>query len=222
VSLFVGARIPGGGTITPIDDQSAPKTEASDLTDEDQTIPDALAADIENLELISFCQAEIDSGSPSVMLPSYDPIEALHGCSIPSDWPFVSILRDSSPYIVNHRHSTIVYHIPGDLISDSQRFFSVIDDIALTWLFGMKIVISVGCRRQIVQRLAILYGTSDSGMMPGVRVTSPETLRILEEEAGESKWLFVSICLDFYRTKPFNLFHWLFLQDFAGLRLSVS
>ena len=52
------------------------------------------------------------------------------------------------------------------------------------WLFGMKIVISVGCRRQIMQRLERLHGASAGGMMPGVRVTSPETLRILEEEAG--------------------------------------
>ena len=74
--------------------------------------------------------------------------------------------------------------LSGDLISDSQKFFSIIDDIALTWLFGMKIVISVGCRRQIVQRLERLHGTSNSEAMPGVRVTSPETLRILEEEAG--------------------------------------
>ncbi|KAL7513113.1 hypothetical protein ACHAXN_010171 [Cyclotella atomus] len=118
------------------------------------------------------------------MHSDYDPIQTLHECSIPSDWPFVSILRDSSPYIVNHRQSTIVYHIPGELLSDSQKFFSVIDDIALTWLFGMKIVISVGCRRQIVQRLERLHGTADSEAMPGVRVTSPETLRILEEEAG--------------------------------------
>ncbi|EED89598.1 hypothetical protein THAPSDRAFT_263866, partial [Thalassiosira pseudonana CCMP1335] len=103
----------------------------------------------------------------------------------PSDYPFVSLLRDSSPYIVNHRHSTIVYHIPGDLISDPKRFNSVMDDIALTWLFGMKIVITVGCRRQIVQRLERLHGSSPAdSLMPGVRITTPETLRILEEEAG--------------------------------------
>ena len=48
----------------------------------------------------------------------------------------------------------------------------------------MKIVISVGCRRQIVQRLERLHGTEDPNKLPGVRVTSPETLRILEEEAG--------------------------------------
>lgn len=48
----------------------------------------------------------------------------------------------------------------------------------------MKIVISVGCRRQIVQRLERLHRTEDTAKMPGVRVTSPETLRILEEEAG--------------------------------------
>jgi amino-acid N-acetyltransferase len=184
--LFQGARIPGNA-VSPSLTSSSTSSSTSDAPIENQTInhsiPDALAADVANLELVSYCQADIDN-SPSIMHSDYDPIQTLHECSIPSDWPFVSILRDSSPYIVNHRQSTIVYHIPGELLSDSQKFFSVIDDIALTWLFGMKIVISVGCRRQIVQRLERLHGTADSEAMPGVRVTSPETLRILEEEAG--------------------------------------
>lgn len=157
---------------------------ASDSHTVHHSISDALAADVEALELISFCHADFDSESPSVVHPDYDPIRTLQECAIPSNYPFVSILRDSSPYIVNHRHSTIVYHIPGELISDSQKFFSVMDDIALTWLFGMKIVIAVGCRSQIVQRLEKLHGASDAVNMPGVRVTTPETLRILEEEAG--------------------------------------
>ncbi|KAL7522584.1 hypothetical protein ACHAWX_007290 [Stephanocyclus meneghinianus] len=157
---------------------------ASDSHTVHHSISDALAADVEALELISFCHADFDPESPSGVHPNYDPIRTLQECAIPSNYPFVSILRDSSPYIVNHRHSTIVYHIPGELISDSQKFFSVMDDIALTWLFGMKIVIAVGCRSQIVQRLEKLHGASDAVKMPGVRVTTPETLRILEEEAG--------------------------------------
>ena len=91
---------------------------------------------------------------------------------------------------MNHRLSTIVYHIPGDLINDVSKFNSVMDDIALTWLFGMKIVICVGCRRQMIERLERLHGNSDGSYnddcasLLGMRITTPETLLILEEEAG--------------------------------------
>eukprot|EP00804_Cyclotella_cryptica_P017457 CCRYP_017389-RB/>CCRYP_017389-RB protein AED:0.07 eAED:0.07 QI:1263/0.75/0.6/1/0.5/0.4/5/0/848 len=190
-TLSQGARIPTAPKPrrSSIDDKSSHAmgevlSAGVEISEAHHNIPDALAADVEALELISFCHADFDSESPSVVHPDYDPIRTPQECAIPSNYPFVSILRDSSPYIVNHRHSTIVYHIPGELISDSQKFFSVMDDIALTWLFGMKIVIAVGCRRQIVQRLEKLHGASDAIKMPGVRVTTPETLRILEEEAG--------------------------------------
>lgn len=105
-------------------------------------------------------------------------------CALPTEYPFVSLLRDSSPYVVNHRHSTIVYHIPGDLIGNAARFNSVMDDIALTWLFGMKIVICVGCRKQMLQRLERQHGRAaddgfDSSSKLGVRVTDADTLRKL-------------------------------------------
>jgi amino-acid N-acetyltransferase len=133
------------------------------------TQSDTLATDVEALELISMCEPDYDSKSPS--------------CILPSDYPFVSLLRDSSPYIVNHRHSTIVYHVPGDLISDVEKFNSVMDDIALTWLFGMKIVVCVGCRTQVSKRLDMLQG-GRSKHTSGIRITTSEALRVLEEEAG--------------------------------------
>jgi len=148
---------------------------------------DALAADVEALELISMCQAEFDQESPIYNSHATSIGENGGLCLLPTEYPFVSLLRDSSPYIVNHRHSTIVYHIPGDLISNVARFNSVMDDIALTWLFGMKIVISVGCRKQVMQRLERLHKEEiDSGKVSklGIRITNSETLRILEEEAG--------------------------------------
>jgi len=166
------------------------------LPDEPPTTPDptlmsngtdVLAADVEALELISMCQAEFDPESPTYNKISASQKENGNVCLLPTEYPFVSLLRDSSPYIVNHRHSTIVYHIPGDLISNASRFNSVLDDIALTWLFGMKIVICVGCRKQIFQRLERLHGRAgviDSSSKLGVRVTNPDTLRIVEEEAG--------------------------------------
>ena len=54
-------------------------------------------------------------------------------------------------------------------------------------LFGMKIVCVVGCRKQVHQRLESLHGKTDildSSSKLGIRVTTPETLRILQEEAG--------------------------------------
>jgi amino-acid N-acetyltransferase len=141
------------------------------------TTSDVLNTDVEALELVSMCQADYDSTY------STDSPSSTESCLLPSDYPFVSLLRDSSPYIVNHRHSTIVYHVPGDLISDVEKFSSVMDDIALTWLFGMKIVLCVGCRTQVSQRLDKLQGMR-SKMKSGVRITTPEALRVLEEEAG--------------------------------------
>ncbi|KAL7495034.1 hypothetical protein ACHAWT_006511 [Skeletonema menzelii] len=123
------------------------------------------------------CNADFDSSY------STDVSSSEESCLLPTDYPFVSLLRDSSPYIVNHRHSTIVYHIPGDLISDIEKFNSVMDDIALTWLFGMKIVLCVGCRTQVSQRLDKLEGKPTT-LTSGVRVTTDTALRILEEEAG--------------------------------------
>eukprot|EP00986_Skeletonema_menzelii_P006682 scaffold2532_cov79-Skeletonema_menzelii.AAC.43 len=148
-----------------------------DLPKLSSTSSDVLTADVEALELISMCNADFDSSY------STDVSSSEESCLLTTDYPFVSLLRDSSPYIVNHRHSTIVYHIPGDLISDIEKFNSVMDDIALTWLFGMKIVLCVGCRTQVSQRLDKLEGKPTT-LTSGVRVTTDTALRILEEEAG--------------------------------------
>ena len=51
----------------------------------------------------------------------------------------------------------------------------------------MKIVICVGCRKQVTQRLERLYGEDAdhySASKAGIRATTPQTLRIIEEEAG--------------------------------------
>jgi amino-acid N-acetyltransferase len=59
------------------------------------------------------------------------------------------------------------------------------DDISLTYLFGMKIVICVGCRKQVLQRLKN-KAVNNFGKHTNldIRVTDAETLHIVEEEAG--------------------------------------
>jgi amino-acid N-acetyltransferase len=60
------------------------------------------------------------------------------------------------------------------------------NDIALCWLLGMKIVIVVGCRRQVDDRLASL-GLNKKDRA-NTRITSREQMRIIEEEAGFARF----------------------------------
>ena len=96
--------------------------------------------------------------------------------------PFVSMFRGSANYIANHRSTLAVYHIPGGLLDlpDPTVFRDLMNDIALTWLLGMKIVLVVGCRHQIEKRVP----SQDRVRFFGIPVTDPETLRIVKEEAG--------------------------------------
>ncbi len=111
---------------------------------------------------------------------------------------FVNMFRGSANYIANHRNTVVVYHIPGDLL-EWDGFADLMDDIALTWLLGMKPVIVVGCRMQIDGRLntgqCSLTSLSPDGKSveciedgrlryDSVRITDFETLRVVKEEAG--------------------------------------
>lgn len=107
---------------------------------------------------------------------------------------FVKMFRGSASYIANHRSTLAVYHIPGELLA-WEGFPGLMDDIALTWLLGMKIVLVAGCRHQIDLRLEEEdeeedeYGGNDKNlggrvMMSSIRVTDEDTLRVVKEEAG--------------------------------------
>jgi len=58
-------------------------------------------------------------------------------------FPFVNMIRVAGNYIANHLNTLSVLHIPGHLL-EWDGFPSLMEDIALTWLLGMKIVIVVG------------------------------------------------------------------------------
>ena len=104
---------------------------------------------------------------------------------------FVNMFRGSASYIANHRGSLAVYHIPGELLA-WEGFPGLMDDIALTWLLGMKIVLVAGCRHQIDLRLddeeegyhGESGGLGGRVMMSSIRVTDEDTLRVVKEEAG--------------------------------------
>lgn len=91
---------------------------------------------------------------------------------------FVPMFRGSANYIANHRNTLAVYHIPGSLLEMEDTFRDVMNDISLTWLLGMKIVLVVGCRHQIDKRLP------NRKIVKGVVITDEEALRVVKEEAG--------------------------------------
>jgi len=127
-----------------------------------------------------------------------DPIQSNHKFSkwegLADTGSFVKMFRGSASYIANHRGTLAVYHIPGELLT-WEGFPGLMDDIALTWLLGMKIVLVAGCRHQIDLRLDDIdneeeydgEGSHSLGgkvMMSSIRVTDEDTLRVVKEEAG--------------------------------------
>jgi len=113
--------------------------------------------------------------------------------------PFVHMFRGSANYIANHRNTLAVYHIPGGLLdlnspseednnnnngnnkSSPTTFRDLMNDIALTWLLGMKIVLVAGCRHQINQRMG---GLEARPLENGLPITDAKMIRIIKEEAG--------------------------------------
>lgn len=123
-----------------------------------------------------------------------DPVRSHKWDGLANTGSFVKMFRGSASYIANHRGTTAVYHIPGELLT-WEGFPGLMDDIALTWLLGMKIVLVAGCRHQIDLRLEDIdskekhddEGSSSLGgrvLMSSIRVTDEETLRVVKEEAG--------------------------------------
>ena len=123
-----------------------------------------------------------------------DPVRSHEWDGLANTGSFVKMFRGSASYIANHRGTTAVYHIPGELLM-WEGFPGLMDDIALTWLLGMKIVLVAGCRHQIDLRLEDIYSEEEYGgkgssslggrvLMSSIRVTDEETLRVVKEEAG--------------------------------------
>jgi len=96
--------------------------------------------------------------------------------------PFVDMFRGSAMYIARHRNTVMVFHIAAELL-EWKGFSDLMNDIALTWLLGTKVVVVIGCRCFVDQRL-IETGAWPPERHAGVRVTDLETLRVVKEEAG--------------------------------------
>lgn len=98
---------------------------------------------------------------------------------------FVDTFRMSSPYINAHQGLVFVIHIPGALL-DETLFTSVMEDIALMRIVGIKLVLVLGPQAQVNRRLAV--ENMSSKFVDGIRVTDAHTLQIVKEVAGSMRF----------------------------------
>lgn len=94
---------------------------------------------------------------------------------------FVSVFRDSAPYIRAHQGAVMVAHIGGDVV-EKPDFFTLMDDWRLLCLLGVKLVLVTGARPQISSLLEQAGITEE--FRDGTRITSPEALKVVKAAAG--------------------------------------
>jgi amino-acid N-acetyltransferase len=99
---------------------------------------------------------------------------------------FASIFQQSAPYISMHRGSTMIIHLGCAVFRSKKTFDQVMDDISILHLLGVKIVLILGVRDRLDERLA------QTGKLPiyhvGMRITDEQTLKLLKEESGLARF----------------------------------
>lgn len=97
---------------------------------------------------------------------------------------FVESFRGSAPYIHAHRGRTFVLVVGGEVMK-SPGLRSLVHDIALLSSLGVRLVLCVGARPQIDERIA-LRGKK-ARFVEGIRVTDKVALECVKESAGTNR-----------------------------------
>jgi len=94
---------------------------------------------------------------------------------------FVSMFRGCAPYIASHRGHIFVVHIPGYML-DRPVFPSLMEDLSVLWILGVKLVLVCGCREQVDTRLRQM--AMPVQFVGETRITNEDTLRVVKEQGG--------------------------------------
>jgi amino-acid N-acetyltransferase len=94
----------------------------------------------------------------------------------------------------------MVIHIAGQALSNKVDFDAVMDDISILHLLGVQLVLVVGVRVQVDEKLRA------AGRSPiyheGMRVTDEETMRYLKESSGSARFEIESALARGFRGRP--------------------
>ncbi|MCM2130028.1 amino-acid N-acetyltransferase [Larsenimonas rhizosphaerae] len=97
-----------------------------------------------------------------------------------TSFPFAEWFRSSSPYINAHRGRTFVILVEGQAL-EARRRESLIQDVTLLHILGVRVVLVFGIRPQVDQALARAGHQPPVSDMP--RVVDDATMHIIEREA---------------------------------------
>eukprot|EP01038_Epipyxis_sp_PR26KG_P004123 gene4123-5877_t len=99
---------------------------------------------------------------------------------------FASIFRNCAPYIAMHRGAIMVIHIGGHIFQNKESFEAVMDDISILHLLGIQLVLVIGMRKQLDDRI------HQVGAVPayhdGMRITDEISMKFLKEESGSARF----------------------------------
>lgn len=99
-----------------------------------------------------------------------------------SNYPMAMMMQDCGPFIASHAGKTVVFHIPGTFFEDSARSESLLSDIVIAYLLGMKIVLVVASEFDL--DICPMDFTHSHECHNALTIVNQETLRAFEEEAG--------------------------------------
>lgn len=103
---------------------------------------------------------------------------------IDAGYPFAAMLQGSAPYIASHLGETAVFYIPGEWLHKPNKLFdSFLQDVALSRLMGMKIVLVADCRIEADGSCSTDYEYAHE-CHNSLRATTDADIRMIEEEAG--------------------------------------
>ena len=113
---------------------------------------------------------------------------------------FGAIFRQCAPYIAMHSGCTMVIHLGGQVMQNRENFESVLDDISILHLLGVRLVLVAGVRLELDNKLL------EAGKIPyyhdGMRITDQETMQYLKETSGSARFEIESSLARGFRGRP--------------------
>lgn len=99
-------------------------------------------------------------------------------------YPYAAMLQGSGPFIASHLGETAVFYIPGEWLHKPNKLFdSFLQDVALSRLLGMKIVLVADCRIEADASCNADFEYAHE-CHNTLRATTAAHIRQIEEEAG--------------------------------------
>lgn len=134
------------------------------IPNEDVLSRDILTMDPSDLEIVFFCDSQsvsCPSDLTSDNLVSRKEVMENNSNNEHSIYPLVDMMRASANYVANHRGTVSVVHIDAaSYMNNEEAFQRLMDDLALTWLLGMKLVLVLGCDTPLYEKSECNVGVS--------------------------------------------------------------